>query len=554
MNAQVGTRNTAVLVAFFLLWTQSSCVEVDMRRRVDDRATSKNPHEGPSHHNAASDVNTGIPRSPRLNTTLLTVFTSYGCGCTGSGGAPQMFTTNEQVVEALRQACDGVEFIVWDGTRGAANEEVQRNRDDYDGVLIIGNIDGNYRLAFTGLPTIVVYNLFEFMNLPYDLFASGTFPDDAILKGGTDYTDTKIVTAQLDRRHLCDPSVSEKMFNDLVYKIKLIQVIQKLATTRILMLTSSTEDTIARVNYRGDFNQSFPPDHNVRYSRTLKELLGAEIVRVEAAEFYELFRAVDIAKTEEIAEGWIKGARWVEASRAEIVKSARAYLAIDALREKYRCNAVSTHIRSVTGSGKLEDRFNPGIGLELGFKTRGIQAVCQNYPDILISQVLAYLLTGRPSMLGDVIYDIDNSVEIVLHCGIPVNPYGGERRIPYTIRTHAESPVRDIPEEPGSSTGLTAEWPAGEPVTFWEIHSLNRTIRLHTGEVVNGHDIYTGGEDIDNVMCTAKVIALLDAKRMRDQHAPYLYGIHTNVTLGDLRQQIKDIAVLLGFDTVESDR
>jgi len=49
MNAQVGTRNTAVLVAFFLLWTQSSCVEVDMRRRVDDRATSKNPHEGPSH-------------------------------------------------------------------------------------------------------------------------------------------------------------------------------------------------------------------------------------------------------------------------------------------------------------------------------------------------------------------------------------------------------------------------------------------------------------------------------------------------------------------------
>ena len=554
MNAHVGTRNTAVLVAFFLLWTQSSCVEIDTRRGADDRVTSKNPHEGPSHHNAASDINTGIPRSPRLNTTLLTVFTSYGCGCTGSGGAPQTFITNEQVVEALRQACDGVEFIVWDGTRGAANEEVQRNRDDYDGVLIIGNIDRDYRLAFTGLPTIVVYNLFEFMNLPYDLFASGTYPDDAILKGGTDYTDTKILTAQLDRRRLCDPSVSEKMFKDLVYKIKLIQVIQKLATTRILMLTSSTEDTIARVNYRGDFNQSFPPDHNARYRRNLKELLGAEIVPVEAAEFYELFGGMDIAKAEEIAEGWIKGARWVEASRAEIVKSARAYLAIDALREKYCCNAVSTHIRSVTGSGKLEDRFNPGIGLELGFKTRGIQAVCQNYPDILISQVLAYLLTGRPSMLGDVIYDIDNSVEIVLHCGIPVNPYGGERRIPYTIRTHAESPVRDIPEEPGSSTGLTAEWPAGEPVTFWEIHSLNRTIRLHTGEVVNGRDIYTGGEDIDNVMCTAKVIALLDAKRMRDQHAPYLYGIHTNVTLGDLRQQIRDIAVLLGFDTIESDR
>lgn len=180
-------------------------------------------------------------------------------------------------------------------------------------------------------------------------------------------------------------------------------------------------------------------------------------------------------------------------------------------------------------------------------------AVCQNYPDILMSQVLAYLLTGRTSMLGDVIYDVYNDVEIVLHCGIPINPQGGEQRIPYIIRTHAESPVRDVPKEPGSSTGMTVEWPIGEPVTFWEIHSLNKKIRLHTGETVNGYDIYTGGEDLYNVMCTGKVIARVDAKKIRDRHLPYLFGIHTNVTLGDLRQQIKDISVLMGFDMVESD-
>ena len=74
------------------------------------------------------------------------------------------------------------------------------------------------------------------------------------------------------------------------------------------------------------------------------------------------------------------------------------------------------------------------------------------------------------------------------------------------------------------------------------------------GETVNGYDIYTGGEDMYNVMCTAKVIARVDAEKVRDQHLPYLYGIHTNVTLGDLRQQIKDISVLLGFDMVESDK
>jgi hypothetical protein len=488
------------------------------------------------------------------HTRIFTLFTSHGCGCTGSGGAPLTFTTNEQVLSELQQACDGVDFILWEGTRNAAYVEMQLKKSSYDGVLIIGGIDGDYRLAFTGLPTIAVYNLWEFMNQPWDLFNTGKMPEDPVLKGGTDYKDVRILTAQLDRRNLCAPSVSEEMFRDLVYKIKLIQVIKDLKETRILMVKRAKDEIIASVNYRGDFNQSFPPDQNERYLDNFKEVFGAEIVPVEPEEFYETYKNINIRDAEEIAQQWMAGAQRVEASKSEITKTARGYLALDELREKYNCNAVSTHIRSVSGSDELADRYNPGVGLELGFKTRGIMAVCQNYPDILMSQILAYKLTGRTSMLGDVIYDIYNDVEIVLHCGIPVNPLGDAHRIPYIIRTHAESPVRDMPEEPGSSTGMTAEWPAGEPVTFWEIHSLNRKIRLHTGETVNGYDIYTGGEDLYNVMCTSKVIARVDAKKIRDQHLPYLYGIHTNVTLGDLRQQIKDIAVLLGFDFVESDR
>lgn len=464
------------------------------------------------------------------------------------------FITNEQVIHALQQECNDVDFTVWDGTLSEAYDEMQISKDRFDGVLIIGQIDGDYRLAFTGLPTIVVYNLWEFMNQPYHLFATGKIPDQAILKGGADYNDVKILTAQLDRRNLCSPSVSESMFRDLVYKIKLLQVTKELKETRILMVKNSEDEIIARVNYRGDINQSFPHDHNERYIRNFKEIFGTEIIQVEAAEFFETYKKIKVKDAEEVAEKWIDGARKVEASKPEIIKTARGYLALDVLREEYNCDAVSTHIRSVTGSGELKDRYNPGLGLELGFKTRGIQAVCQNYPDILMSQILVYLMTGRPSMLGDVIYDTDNSVEIVLHCGIPINPYGDDRRIPYTIRTHAESPVRDLPEEPGSSTGITAEWPVGESVTFWEIHSLNRAIRIHTGEVVNGHTIYTGGEDLDNVMCTAKVIATVNAEKLKKQHMPYLYGIHTNVALGDLRQQIKDIGTLLGLEVIESDK
>jgi hypothetical protein len=493
------------------------------------------------------------------NTKVFTIFTSSGCGCTGSGGPPETFTTNEEVFTNLQKACTEINFTEFKGTVKDAYNEVQSNKNSYDGLLIIGQMGNDFRLAFTGLPTIIVYNLFEFQGQhPYHAFVTGKFTSDdgsSILNGGSYYKDVKILTAQLDRRNLSAPSVTKSMFNDLVYKVKLIQVIKELKETRILMIKHSENEIISSVNYRGDFDQSFPKDHNNRYIHNLKKLLGIEIVPIEPKEFYEEYQNASISEAERVADKWIEGATKVTASRSEIVKNARAYLAMEALRDKYNCNAISTHVRSVTGSGELKDRFNPGLGLELGFKPRGIMAVCQNYPHIVLTQVLAYLLTGRPSMLGDQMYDVDNGVEIVLHCGIPVNPYGGEWRVPYEIVPHAESPVRDKPEEPGSSTGVRAYWPVGEPVTFWEMHTQLGQIRMHTGEVVDGHEVYIGGENIDHVMCTSKIIAKVDnIKKVRDQHFPSLYGIHHCATLGDLRKQIKDLGILLGMEVIERDR
>ncbi len=491
----------------------------------------------------------------KSNTKIFTIFTTGGCGCTGSGGAPLTFTTHEQVLSMLQKTCPGIDFILWKGTTPEALSEIQQSIDNYHGMLIIGGVHGDYRLAFTGLPTIVVYNLWEFnAGLPWNLFATGKVPEGSVLTGGNDYKEVKILNAQLDRRNTCAPVVRDSMFNDLVYKIKLIRVIKELGETRILMVTNTVDENIAQVNYRGDVKQTFPEYHNLQYTQKLKELYGVEIVRVGAEEFYEVAAKVNAKEAEKIADQWIKGALRVEVNRNEIIKTARGYLAHDALREKYNCNAVSTHIRSIAAGGQLKDRYNPGVGLELGFKPRGIMAVCQNYPDLLISEIIAYKLTGRHSMFGDVMYDMANSVEIILHCGIPVNIYGDDRRIPYIIRPHAESPVRDKPDEPGASTGMTAEWPAGEPVTIWEMHSLHNKIRLHTGDVVDGHKIYTGGEDIYNIMCTAKVIAKVDVRKLQDQFMPSYYGIHTVATPGDIRQQIKDMAVLLGLKIDESDK
>lgn len=278
------------------------------------------------------------------NTRIFTIFTSGGCGCTGSGGPPETFTDHDEVLDMLQESTNGIDFIEFEGTITDAYNEVESKKGSYDGVMIIGRVDSDYRLAFTGLPTIIVYNMWEFQSgHHYHIFKTGQVKASGnnILEGGTNYEDVKILTAQLDRRNLSAPIVRNKMFNDLVYKVNLIQAVKELGETRILMIPNTKDEFIGEVNYKfGDFNQTYPEDHNEQYIQSFQELFGAQIVRVEPEEFYETYGKISIRKAEEIAEPWIRGARKVEASRPEIIKSARRYLALEALREKYNCNAV----------------------------------------------------------------------------------------------------------------------------------------------------------------------------------------------------------------------
>ena len=232
------------------------------------------------------------------------------------------------------------------------------------------------------------------------------------------------------------------------------------------------------------------------------------------------------------------------------MRTAESYLAFEALRKKYNCDAVSTQMRSLTGSGKVEDIFWPGLGL-MEFQKRGIQAICQEYENIMVAHLLAYYLTARPSMLGDLIIDTFNNISLLTHCGAPINPYGDDRRIPYIIWSHAQSPVRGT-LKPGSGTGAQVNYPAGEPVTIWKVYVLHKKIGVHTGKTADGHCLY---KDFDGIMCRTKLVVRVDdAKKIQKHCSPDEYGIHRAGTLGDLRETIKDLAVLIGYEVIEEDR
>ena len=222
------------------------------------------------------------------NTKIYTIFLTKGCSCEGGPNevAPDLMT-QEEIIYKLQDDCPGVEFIVRDLYHGETKLETVMNElygkrrvsftegweilplEGLDGVLIIGWEGGNrslqYPLAFTGLPTIVAYNFLEWFSVPHKLFLTGK-EEDSVLVGDPGYWNVeekgkpRILTVQLDRRRTSPPAETEEMFQDLVYKVKLIQAIRKMRDIRILRV--SPYWSFGALDYRGDGNKHKPDNYN----------------------------------------------------------------------------------------------------------------------------------------------------------------------------------------------------------------------------------------------------------------------------------------------------
>jgi len=507
------------------------------------------------------------------NTKIYTIFITKGCSCQGGPNevAPDVMT-QEEIMHKLQSDCPGVEFIVRDLYHGDTKLETVMNElygkrlvaftegweipplEGLDGVLIIGwhsTRSPHYKLLFTGLPTIVAYNFLEWFSIPHKLLLTGK-EEDSILVGGPEYCKgkPKVLTVQLDRRRTSPPAEQEDMFQNLVSKVKLIQAIRKMRDIRILRV--SPYWSFGALDYRGDGNKHKPDDYNEIVSRELKETFGIEIVNVMPDEFYEAVKKADQKKAEKIAQMWIDEAeKMVDTTFSEVVKTAKAYLAFEALRKKYNCNAIETHMRQLTKERTMDTIFWPTLSL-MEFQKRGIMAICQAYENMLLTHLLGYFMTGRPSMMGDYFLDPYHDVDIAMHCGFPLNAYGDDRKIPYVLISHAESSMKST-LKPGSGTAVIAHYPINEPVTIWKLHLLQKKIGLHTGTTADGNVIYSNCE-WENTMCRTKVVSKVDVQKVQRYFSPDEYGNHRAITFGDYRQKIKDIATLLGFEVFEEDR
>jgi len=347
------------------------------------------------------------------------------------------------------------------------NEIKDLKKLHYDGVIICG-WPRDYELLRSGLPTINVMVVNDFMNVPYPL-----------------YNKNRAIGAFLDPwRFSADPDVSERMFQDLVAKIKLIKALKRMKHERILTVTDSP---YVNVTY-GDVLKNMPPDYNEKILGAIEEIFGVKVTKIGTKEVAGDEDVQNLWRNENpeanaIAQRWIRNAKkMMNTIESEVVRSAKVYLAMKILMEKYGATAMAFHIRSIIENPRREDYVTPALATS-EFQLHSVVAKCQSHLNIVLSEMLLQYAYRRPSMLGDYSVDTYTNTSIVQHCEGPWNPWGDERRVPYYLVDHRERPVRGRSVTGGSAASWIL-YPGDEPVTMWQIDVTNKEILVHTGTTV----------------------------------------------------------------------
>jgi hypothetical protein len=380
---------------------------------------------------------------------------------------------HEETVRRLQKECDGVEFVVRDTTQGVTlpsvlNEAKDLKTQGYAGVIVYGWPRDNDLLR-TGLPTINVAILNDFLNVPYPLFQAN-----------------RTVGAMLDPwRFSADPKVSERMFRDLVDKVKLIRALHRLKSEHILTVTDSP---LVNVTY-GDVLKNPPPNYNQSILGAISTTFGTRVTKIGTK---EVVSDPDIAKlwhndsreASAIADRWIRAARKMTYTiPSEILRSAKLYLAMKLLMEKHQATAMAYHIRTLVPNPRPEDLVFPALAVS-EFQLHNVVAKCQSHLNILLSEMLLQYAYGIPSMLGDYSVDTYHNTSCVQHCEGPWNPWGDQRRVPYILTDHRERRVR-ARNQTGVGAASWILYPPNEPVTMWQLEVLGKEVLVHTGKTVH---------------------------------------------------------------------
>jgi len=276
----------------------------------------------------------------------------------------------------------------------------------------------------------------------------------------------------------------------------------------------------------------------------VKERLGVEMVAIPDGRYDEVLAGVDAAAAEKEAQHWIDEAKGVvEPSREDVVKAARASLALEKLIAETRAHAlcVGTCMRWLP-------RGFPCLGFSR-LNDRGVPAACDGDMDCVLTMLIFQHALNQAGFLGNAGgVDTSKNAFHLAHCSAPLRMEGpASPKAPYLLRRHAEVEGGAVPE---------VHYRIGQKITFTKLVHLD-TLLVFTGTIVEIPEVPKGTER----GCRTELVAEVDdADKLLDNWGggalgpsakDYYASLHRVAYYGDHTQTIRHLAHLMGLKVAE---
>lgn len=272
--------------------------------------------------------------------------------------------------------------------------------------------------------------------------------------------------------------------------------------------------------------------------KAASENWGVKFINKNSSDLMDIYYKVTDDEAKDIYEKWTSGARKIiEPSEADILESARLYVAIQRMKEETGADAVTIDCLELSYNdiyGKnchmypCLTYFQMSDDDELG--------VCEADVDSVVTSLAVKYYTGRHGYVSDPVVDTSSQQIIYAHCVACRKVFGcsDNRVCSYDIRSHAE-------DQKGASVQVI--FPSGEKLT-----TLNM---LNTEKLGCIHSSVSCGNAGGDAGCRSKLVANCNADALLYNWMPKWHRV---TVFGEYRRSFMQLFKLKGFDILEEDK
>ncbi|MFP8881654.1 MAG: hypothetical protein VCE43_20435 [Myxococcota bacterium] len=273
----------------------------------------------------------------------------------------------------------------------------------------------------------------------------------------------------------------------------------------------------------------------------LEEKLGVELVNIPAADFLSLVDEVDVDAATRVGDAWVKGAVQVNEPDAEdVMSAARIQLALEALLERERAQAVSV--------GCLEIMYahgrRPFCWVLASLRDVGLPAGCESDAAATLTLLMVEYLAERPGYMGNLVdADPKKGTIAISHGCSPTRMFGrdGPAYDYDLVQSHSALPFSRSLEDGSGLTSYVA-YTIGQPVTVARLGGDLDTLLVTAGEIV----------DCKDTICdrTTVTVSVADPRRF----VQLATGNHQCLFYGNLVAELTELGEQLGIEVVNPSR